>query len=612
MAKEERIRVIEEKNIHLWFLGSPVALCSMKLELNETKNSMFAYSKMMNVQPENIKAVLFDVICYDSVHKVVDTMHKVAYYELDIPRNGVFGMDTPIRIRNNNTRTVEFVVLSVTTVSEETWENTDMTHFGIDMEQQSIINVQGDLNKDFIDNCTKANIDHTKLIFEPVFKNEYWMCACGTLNWSDENTCSGCKVTKDWLIRNTSRELLLAQSKKRISAARKIREEAQAREAQDNIAQTVEFERRKENYRLQQKEAKSKGNAKQIITATLLVILLAVAGVTVYFFGLPSARYLLAINDLNSRQYDSAIKKFGKIDGFLNSNELIKQATYEKAVSELSSGNPSEAMNLLYSILNYKDSEELYKSAAFQVGNAEFQAENYRRASEMLRLAMTSSDSSIAENAAQTNEQCIQHIYDQALSDIQSKKYEEAKESFEYLGDYKDSADKVTYCTYMLADLEYNQRNYAGAIEIYETIRGYSDVDSRLASLENLRKVTSAAGTDGSPAVWNGYGIVNEGNNSDYVFEFYLDGKYNFAVFTPSGQERNSMTGEYKIENDIIYTMYYSDGNEAWKPMSTIKSITDSSEIEGKNTQMIMTDPFNEKTTITMYGNIISDDNVSM
>ena len=101
MAKEERIRVIEEKNIHLWFLGSPVALCSMKLELNETKNSMFAYSKMMNVQPENIKAVLFDVICYDSVHKVVDTMHKVAYYELDIPRNGVFGMDTPIRIRNN-------------------------------------------------------------------------------------------------------------------------------------------------------------------------------------------------------------------------------------------------------------------------------------------------------------------------------------------------------------------------------------------------------------------------------------------------------------------------------------------------------------------------------
>ena len=98
MAKEERIRVIEEKNIHLWFLGSPVALCSMKLELNETKNSMFAYSKMMNVQPENIKAVLFDVICYDSVHKVVDTMHKVAYYELDIPRNGVFGMDTPIRI----------------------------------------------------------------------------------------------------------------------------------------------------------------------------------------------------------------------------------------------------------------------------------------------------------------------------------------------------------------------------------------------------------------------------------------------------------------------------------------------------------------------------------
>ena len=123
MAKEEKKQLLEEKNIHLWFEGAPVALCTMRLELNLDANAIFAYSKMMNVQPEHIKEVTFDVICYDSVRIIVDTLTDVKYRNLDIPRNGVFGMDTPIRIRNVQTRNVEFVLKSVTTTSGQVWNN---------------------------------------------------------------------------------------------------------------------------------------------------------------------------------------------------------------------------------------------------------------------------------------------------------------------------------------------------------------------------------------------------------------------------------------------------------------------------------------------------------
>ena len=166
MAKEENKQLSEEKNIHLCFSGSPIAICTMKLELDTSAGCIFAYSKMMNVQPEHIKEVIFDLICYDSVRIVVDTIEDCKYSYLDIPRNGVFGMERAIKVKNPQTRNVEFVLKSVETTAGDVWENEGGIRFNISLEQESIYNVQKDLHKQFIDNCTRKNIDHTKLIFQ--------------------------------------------------------------------------------------------------------------------------------------------------------------------------------------------------------------------------------------------------------------------------------------------------------------------------------------------------------------------------------------------------------------------------------------------------------------
>ena len=615
MAKDDEMkRVVEETNNHMWFLGSPVAICSFKLELDMARNSMFAYSKMMNVQPENIKTVIFDVICYDSVRKVVDTLESAAYYDLDIPRNGVFGMANPIRIRNNATRSIEFIVVSVTTVSGETWENKERKKFDIIMEQKSLINVQGDLNKDFINNCTKAHIDHTRLIFEPIFTDNYWMCACGSLNWNDEMDCTGCGVNRDWLIQNTSREKLRAQAEYRISESRKIRDEVEARIQTESLAQTEEFERRKERYQKQQKSARNQNRKKKTITVAVIAAGVCAACVVLLLVGAPLIKYLIAVNDLNTRNYDSAISSFESMKGYLDSDELIKQAYYEKAAFDISSGKPEEAMELLSQVQGYKDADSKYIDAAYTVGVKKYEEKNYMGASEMFRIAMLSSDQDIATTAAGLNDECMASIYEDACKEMGSKNYDDARDSFIYLGEYKDCPDKANYCTYMIAGNTYKKRNYAEAIEIYDSIRGYSDVDSILSDLENLIKLTSAAGSDGSPAVWNGYGVQKDasGQDLDYVFEFYLDGKFNFAVLDSTGAEKNKMDGSYKIEKDTIYKVVVQNGSETWQKMSTIKSIESAYDIEGKNTKMILTDPFDGKTNITMYGNIISDDNVSM
>lgn len=616
MPAEERKKLVEEKNIHLWFAGSPVALCSVKLELDMNKGSMFAYAKLMNVQPENISTVVCDVICYDSIRNVVDVLKGVAFYDLDIPRNGVFGMDTPVRVRNNNTRNIEYVILSVTTTSGDTWKNEERKRFDLDLQQKSLINVQADYNKDFINSCTRAKIDHTKLILAPVFDDIHWMCACGTLNWNDENTCSGCGVGKDWLIKNTDLDYLKSQAAFRLEEAKRVREEAEQKERLEKERQKEEFAARKESYRKQQKKMESKANIKKIVPVVLILALLVAGGAAFYFFGMPYIEYQSALSDINNGKYDEAIEKLFKMKNYNDSEVLLKKAYYGKGSNELYNGDPIKAMSFFDMTGGYSDSMEKYYEAAFAAAKAPLLEENYMEAADYYRIAMESTDDELRESAEDFYNKCRQQIYRSAQDDMASTNYRGAYKKFLYLEDYKsDCKEKADECVYLMGKAAYRKRNYSEAIQIFESIRGYKDVDEILEELDNLKKVTSAASDDGMPAVWNGYEITNSktGEKVDYVLEFYLDGRFKFAMIG-SGEENNSeIEGSYKIEGNIIYRIYIVEGSEKWRKYLTIESISSGTDgVEGKNTTMKLEDPFGSDEIVTVYGNIISDDTISI
>lgn len=614
MAKEDNKKLIEEKNIHLWFPGSPIALLTMKLELDISKGAMFAYAKMMNVQPEPIRTVVCDLICYDSIRNVVDTIKDVTYDLVDLSRNNFFGMERPIRIRNNATRNIEFILRSVTTSGGETWENTEGSRFDIDLQQRSLINVQGDLNKDFINNCTKADIDHTKLILQPVFDDMHWMCACGTLNWTDEDTCSLCGVKKDWLEKNVSKDYLKKQAEIRLAESKKVKEESEAREKQEKKLQKDEFEQRKASYQKQQQKIESKKRMRKLIPVFLIVIILAAGSGGFVFFGLPYINYQNAITELNNGNYDTAIEKFTAMDGYMDSAQLLKKAEYGKAMDELYNGDPEKAMDLFAQLTGYEDSSVRYLESVNAVAASRLADKNYMAAAEMYKIVSEGSDEELASKAKSQLKKCNKQIYRAAQDSMMAYKFEDAKAKFEFLGDYSDSADQAKHCTYKMATIEYRKRHYPEAIRIYETITGYFDADDILKSLENLRKVLSAADEE-TPAVWNAYKVEDPktGEKVDYVLEFYQDGRYKFSVVGSDKKDTKTITGNYKIEDNILYNMTYVEGKESWEKMSSIKSIKDSDDgIEGKNTAMKLTDPITGKGNITAYGNIISGDNISM
>ena len=522
MAKEEKKQLLEEKNIHLWFEGAPVALCTMRLELNLDANAIFAYSKMMNVQPEHIKEVTFDVICYDSVRIIVDTLTDVKYRNLDIPRNGVFGMDTPIRIRNVQTRNVEFVLKSVTTTSGQVWNNEEKKRFNMSLEQESIYNVLGDLHKQFLENCTRENIDQTKLILSPKFEDLYWLCACGALNWSDEEKCSGCGVGKDWLMVNTIHDNLRKQDEQRKIDNEKIRLQAAEKEKLEKKRQKEEFEKRKAEYAHQLKKQNSKKHRHVIFIVSLILVVLIAGGSGTYFFAVPYFRYNNAVTAMNNGNFDEAIAKFDKMKGYLDSDELRDKCVYSKATNEFYGGSKEKAAELFASVINYKDSNEKYIESKLAVAEDLMVNEDYLEAYKIYLELETS------EKDVPAVKDCKDKLYLQGKELMRLNHLNAALETYTLLGDYKKSQNLVKECKYLLAKREYDNTRYKSAIQKYEEIKGYKDVDNILKKLYNLSIIISAANDDESPAVWDAFDekCPKCGKTTQYICEFYNDGKY--------------------------------------------------------------------------------------
>lgn len=607
----ERIQLLEEKNIHLWFGGSPVVLCTMKLELDKKVGAIFAYGKMLNVQPEHIQEVVFDLICYDSVRLIVNTIENCKYTGLDIPRNGVFGMDVPIRVRNPSTRNIEFVIKSVTTTSGETWENKDGIRFNMSLEQKSLFNVQGDLNKQFIDNCIRDGIDYTRLIFQPVFNSSYWLCSCGALNWSDENVCCECKVSRKWLYDNIQSEVLQAQTEERKAAAAKIRMESEARNKLDREHNKETFEKRKAEYENQLKKQNNRRAVKKALL--LLVVVLLIAGGVLAFltYALPYIRYQDAVATMNRGEYNSAIEKFDNMNGYLDSAEQKTECVYKMAIDKYYERNYSDSADLFSGIPGYKDSESMYMSSLIGIADGYLEEGKYFDALEMYIKAGV--DYKTNDNA----KKCTDELYQSAVKELNANNLTGSYEKFAVLGDYKKSKEYANECQYRLAERYYKRGEYKKAIDIYTDIAGYKDIDEKLDGIQDLTIVLSAAADEDTPAVWEIYDGVCQKcqKKAQYIFEFYQSGKFKFEVECDNGCEIEEMTGKFKIESKKLYLSEYVRGILTWKEAADIKSIkTDTQSVDGKNTAIVMTDPLNKKNkkTITLYGNNISDSTISI
>ncbi len=569
---EEKIKILEEKNTHLWFEDSPIAVLAQKLALDIDKAEFFASFKLMNLQPDNLRDICFDIICYDSARQVIDTVCDVFYSGFDVARNIEFGYNRRVPVKNQQTRSVEFVLKNILYSNGNQWINTDNRRFDTALEQQSIFSVQGDLNKQFLEICTRSGIDGTAFSLQPVFNEKFWLCGCGCFNWNSEELCCECGVGRVWLQKNTSPEVLEKQS----GFEKEQRAELQSRYAEfekyekRNSGQTEEFAKRKRAYQKQLKKQQFRKSSKVVITILLILVVIALIADGIIFFGLPYLKYQNAMTDMEMYRYDDAAEKFLQLGNFLDSKDLYMKAVYGNAFSLYNAANYEKSAELFESLGDYSDSQTKALDARFKFAEKKFSEGEYLEAAKIFH------DLGDYPDAAQNEKQCFSRIYRDAQGNLvanTAESLEKAHAQLTYLGNYKKSPELLKKCIYLLGNSAYSQCQYGKAIELYRSVSDYPDAQTRLQNIKTIVALIGSA-TDNKPALWQSDALecadCSE-HNAVYSLELGKDGNMTFKAQCPDKDKPfMEYEGLFKLENNIIKV---SDAKNNWTDVLQITSL---------------------------------------
>lgn len=610
---ENKSQLINSDSAVRWFRGAPLVVCGVNLYKNFDSDELFANIRFVNIQPEKLESITIDIICYGIIRNEIERIENYTYEHLNIERNECFGDITFIKIENPETMSVDIVLKSAVDSDGEEWINDNLQPFDITLKQNSISSYMGRYFDKFKDLWVKKGLEGERLIYAPSIQNDYWLCVCGTFNWTVEKKCCKCGAELSWLEENTDVSALrkeedfskpLNESEKTenpIAFSKKVSEQSSRSSSDFNSKTKGIFSH------------KHKKKTKKITAFFVSLVGLAVIAVLIYYFLTPASNYYNAVSLINHGEYDQAIKALESLNGYNDSKEQIYRAKYLKAESLQTAENYLKASEIFKDLKNYSDSTQKYKECMYQYAEKKYSDKQYIEA---LKIFTSLGD---YEDSAKKADKAEKTALNEASKLLDDKKYSEASSEFLEIYNITKNPDAIEQSNSALlkrADELYGQYKYVEAIQIYESLSGYDHVDVTLKKLDSLRKILSTSiHMKSDSSVWECDGnfcdICHMPKALSYKFTFNADGEYEFIRQCPnhSGKLVNkTLTGKYKIENDIIYSLT-DDGNSAkWTKLASIENITSNSTNSNKNAKLVVTNPFEKKgSPLILYGNIVDE-----
>ena len=244
----------------------------------------------------------------------------------------------------------------------------------------------------------EANIGmEEELLLVPEKIGEYWLCTCGNINHSDEETCWACGSEAVSLFDKLDADALRENLETRKAEEARIREE--------------------ERIRAEEARTRAKKKAKIIATIAIIVIVLATGTYLFVTKALPAIRYNSACDAFDSGDYEKAYTTFAKLDGYEDSAAKYTESYYQYGLACLEAGEYEKATEVFTEIKVYKDSKDMLKEA------------KYLSACKLL-------DEGKYEDAAEAFSSLGKY------EDSQNKKL---KAMYGYVGENKDRTNKTTY-----------------------------------------------------------------------------------------------------------------------------------------------------------------------
>ena len=144
---------------------------------------------------------------------------------------------------------------------------------------------------------------------------------------------------------------------------------------------------------------------------------------------------------------------------------------------------------------------------------------------------------------------CGNSDYKKAMALYEEGKYEEAIVLFLELGDYEDSAEKVTACNYGIAMNFYNSKDYATAMNLFTTLGDYEDSAEKLVDCQYQMAVAAYKSEDYVLALNMFTALGDYGDASEYRRDAAWKALH--AYIEENGEKLESTTKVSYVHNSV-------------------------------------------------------------
>lgn len=321
---------------NLYASGAPVIVSAGALLKDNQTGHVLAQLKLTNIQYKTIKAVKVRLFPRDVMGQPVGCPLDCQYLDLQIPRDGEFGMNAPILLPDATTRAFAAEVIAVVFSDSTAWTS--------DGAQWEPIPTRVALHSQYDQHVIEQLRLERGGVWQFAFQKhkDLWLCTCGAVNHEGETRCHGCGIQES-LIHSLDIQGLAER------AYMRMKMEAQQASVEKTAA-----------------EAQKRTRAKLLKIVIPLVCAVAVFVILLNSWIIPNGKYKAAVALMNAGQYEEAIEAFEAMDGYKDSDQKIEEcetaildSKYENAVALMAAGKYDEAIAAFSEIQGYRDADEL-------------------------------------------------------------------------------------------------------------------------------------------------------------------------------------------------------------------------------------------------------------
>lgn len=276
MSRYNRLKTIQGL---LGTEGCPVVLEKGALLSDAQEQKNLLQLQFRNIQEKEIAALYLMVAEEDLLGQSMLAQTDFKYLDLQAGVNQCFGSKQPVYLKNNDSRSFDFIISQVVFSDRTVWKSDKMLEL---LQKPEELTTLGRLHEQYLRDF-RSNNSKSACLNLPTDFGSYWYCACGTLNDGKNRVCINCKADKalQFKLKDPAalEEHLSAYEQKQKELEEKQKEleekerlEREAREAEKRRIQEKQKIERDQRIERERKEKAVKKKRRIVISSLIAVI----------------------------------------------------------------------------------------------------------------------------------------------------------------------------------------------------------------------------------------------------------------------------------------------------------------------------------------------------